>query len=88
MKDFKLYIIWFMVSLLWIVSFTYAAWNGTIGDLFDNVWDEWRLLWGNIKDWTITKDKLIPALSWEISANTAKKVRTDEEIKEVISNVW
>jgi hypothetical protein len=89
MKDFKVYIVWFIVWLLWIASFTYAAWNnGTIGGLFGKVWNEWRLFWSNIKNWTITKDKLIPALSWEISANTAKKVRTDEEIKEVISNVW
>ena len=58
MKEVKKYIIWFMIWLLWIWTLTYAADNGSIGALFEKVWNEWKLLWSNIKDWTVDSTKI------------------------------
>ena len=59
MNNFKRYIIWFIVWLLWVWTITYAAWNGTIGDLFVQVWTQWKLVWSNIQDSTIWSWQLI-----------------------------
>jgi hypothetical protein len=58
MKDFKKYIIWFIIWLLWVWTMTYAAWNGTIGDLFTISWGHWVLIWDNIKDNTIDSSEI------------------------------
>jgi hypothetical protein len=59
MNNLKKYLVWFLVALLWVWTMTYAAGNGTIGDLFENISGQWKLLWSNIKDETIWSWKLI-----------------------------
>ena len=58
MNNLKKYLVWFLVALLWVWTITYAADNWTIGDLFVQVWTEWKLLWSNIANNTVTTDKL------------------------------
>jgi len=58
MNNFKKYIIWFVIWLLWVWTITYAAWNGTIGDLFVQVWNEWKLTWDSIQDNTIDNSEI------------------------------
>jgi len=76
MNNFKKYIIWFIVWILWAWSITYAAWNGTIGDLFIQVWNDWKLIWSNIQDATVWSWKLIDnsvssnVIDWNVAWNT------------------
>ena len=58
MNNFKKYIAWFIVWILSMSAITYAAWNWTIGDLFVQVWTQWKLVWDNIQDNTVDNSKL------------------------------
>jgi hypothetical protein len=59
MKELKKYIIWFIIWLLSVVTFTYAATNGGIGNLFERNGDwNWVLKWENIQNWSIDSTKI------------------------------
>ena len=80
MNNLKKYIIWFLVWLLWVWTMTYAAGtNGSIGELFEKLhtWN-WVLLWENIKDATVTDDKLDTALKNKITQISTNKTDITE----------
>jgi hypothetical protein len=80
MNNIKKYLIWFIVGLLWVWTMTYAAGNGNIGSLFEFNWttSKWEFLWGNIKNSTISKNKLDVSLAseidWKQNINTLDSV--------------
>ncbi len=62
-KEFKIYIYWFLLWSIFFWTITIAAWSWTIWSLFNLInWNEnwltvnneYRLNWANIEDWTIT----------------------------------
>ncbi len=60
MKDIKKYMIWFVVWILSVWTITYAADNGSIWALFEQlVTGEWVLVGNNIKDGSVWSWKLI-----------------------------
>ncbi len=70
MNNIKKYIIWFILWISLISWLAYAADTWTIWALFEKVWWNWLLKWENIKEWTISKQKLENSVQNEITTNT------------------
>ncbi len=66
MNNFKKYLVWATVWVLSIWTVSYAAWNGTIWDLFVNWWTQWFLVWDNIQDNTIDNTEIENNATYEV----------------------
>jgi hypothetical protein len=66
MKNYKKYIIWFIIWISWFYWYTFAS-NWDIWSLFSKVWTRWYFQWWNIKEWTISPTQL-----WQNSVTTEK----------------
>lgn len=65
-RSIKKYLIWFIIWLSFLAWVSYAS-TGTIWWLFEKISWQWKLVWTNIKDWTVWTNQL-----WTNSVTTTK----------------
>ena len=90
MKNIKKYIVWFIIWIMSAGAFTYAADNGSIWSLFEQLWTgEWVLDWSNIKDSSVWEVKLDTSLWNKINQITTNQNNiSDINSKIDLGNNW